>query len=58
MCLLLQIGMLIDKNGAFARLLGVDIELPETKGPYQQRYLSHFSSFFLTSADILHQDFH
>ena len=29
--------MLVDKNGAFARLLGVDLELPETKGPYQQR---------------------
>ena len=33
-----QIGMLVDKNGAFARLLGVDLNSPEEeKGPYQQR---------------------
>ena len=33
----LQISMLADKNGGFARLLGVDINVPEDKGPHSQR---------------------
>lgn len=33
-----KIRMLGDTNGGFARLLGVDLNLPEDKGPHSQRY--------------------
>lgn len=33
-----KIRMLADTNGGFARLLGVDLNLPEEKGPHSQRY--------------------
>ena len=35
--IVLQIRMLADTNGGFARLLGVDINTPEEKGPHSQR---------------------
>lgn len=33
----MQIGMMADKNGGFARLLGVDINEPDKEGPHAQR---------------------
>jgi len=46
---MVQIRMLADTNGGFARLLGVDLNLPEEKGPHSQRYawLTGFSMTLL-----------
>ena len=37
-----QIDVLADKEAAFARLIGVDLEAPESPGPHTQRCAYRF----------------